>query len=141
MQSIWLDLRYGGRMLAKKTGFTLIAIVTLALGIGGNTAIFSAVNAGLLAPLPYPEAARLVWLNERQELIPNRWISYPNFLDWNSRNQSFESMAAIRGWQLTMTGDGEAQSISARMVTAEYFSVMRATPLLGRDFLPDEDKF
>jgi hypothetical protein len=115
----------------------------LALGIGANTAIFTVVNAVLLRPLPYPESDQLVWLTERNEEIPARWISLPNFLDWQSRNQSFESLATIRGWQMTLTGTGEAQaqSINARMVTADYFRVMRARPLLGRDFVSDEDKF
>lgn len=128
-------------MLAKTPGLTAIALVTLALGIGANTAIFSVVNAILLRPLPYSEPDKLAWLSEREEKIPTRWVSYPNFLDWQSRSQSFESMAAIRGWQMTLTGDGEAQSISARMVTADYFRVMRVVPLLGRDFSSDEDRF
>src|SRR5712692_242810 len=126
MTQLWLDLRYGWRMLVKNPGFTLIAVVTLALGIGANTAIFSVVNAVLLRPLPYPEADRLIWLTERQEQIPTRWISYPNFLDWRARNQSFEAMATIRGWQITLAGDGEAQSVASRLVTADYFRVMRA---------------
>ena len=141
MQTLLQDLRYGVRMLAKKPGFAFVAIITLALGIGANTAIFSVINAVLLRPLPYAEADRLVWLTERHEEIPSRWISYPNFLDWRDRNQSFEAMATIRGWQMTMTGSGEAQSVTARMVTADYFRVMRAYPLLGRDFNSEEDKF
>jgi len=141
MQTLLQDLRFGARMLLKQPGFTVIAIITLALGIGANTAIFSVVNAVLLRPLPYPEAERLVWLTERHEQIPRRWISYPNFLDWQSHSQSFEAMATIRGWQMTMTGSGEAQSLSGRMVTADYFRVMRARPFIGRDFNSDEDKF
>ncbi len=141
MHTLLQDLRYGARMLAKKPGFAFVAIITLALGIGANTAIFSVINAVLLRPLPYAEADRLVWLTERHEEIPSRWISYTNFLDWRDRNQSFETMATIRGWQMTMTGSGEAQSVTARMVTADYFRVMRAYPLLGRDFNSEEDKF
>jgi putative ABC transport system permease protein len=141
MGSFRQDLQFGARMLARNPGFTLIAVATLALGIGANTAIFSVVNAVLLRPLPYVEADRLVWITERQEQIPTRWVSYPNFLDWRARNQSFEAMATIRGWQMTLTGDGEAQSVNARMVTSDFFRVMRASPLLGRDFITDEDKF
>jgi putative ABC transport system permease protein len=141
MNQFFPDLRYGGRMLVKNPGFTLIAVVTLALGIGANTAIFSVVNAVLLRPLPYPEADRLIWLTERQEQIPTRWVSYPNFLDWRARNQSFEAMATIRSWPITLTGDGEAQSVASRMVTADYFRVMRVRPLLGRDFSSEEDRF
>jgi putative ABC transport system permease protein len=141
MQTLLQDLRYGARLFLKKPGFTLIMVVTLALGFGANTAIFSVVNAVLLRPLPYPEADRLVWMTERHEEIPTRWISYPNFLDWRARSQSFEAMATIRGWQMTMTDDGEAQAVNARMVTADYFRVMRAQPLLGRDFINEEDKY
>ncbi|HVG17700.1 MAG TPA: ABC transporter permease [Blastocatellia bacterium] len=141
MQTLLQDLRFGARMLLRRPGFTLITVITLALGIGANTAIFSVVNAVLLRPLPYPEADRLVWMTEQHEEIANRWISYPNFLDWRERSQSFEAMATIRGWQMTMTVDGEAQWITARMVAADYFRVMRARPVLGRDFITDEDKF
>ncbi len=141
MQTLLHDLRFGARMLLLKPGFTLITVITLALGIGANTAIFSVVNAVLLRPLPYTEADRLVWMTEQHEEISNRWISYPNFLDWRERSQSFEAMATIRGWLMTMTVDGEAQPVDARMVAADYFRVMRARPLLGRDFIGDEDRF
>jgi hypothetical protein len=110
MRTLILDIRYGARMLLKKPALTLIAAITLALGIGATTAIFSVVNAVLLRSLPYPEADRLVWLTERHEEIQSRWISYPNFLDWRARSQSFEAMAAIRGWQMTLTGDGDART-------------------------------
>jgi putative ABC transport system permease protein len=143
MQTLWQDLRYGARILVKDRAFTIVALITLALGIGANTAIFSVVYAVLLRPLPYAEADRLVWLTEQHEQIKTRWISYPNFLDWQARSQSFEALATIRGWQMTMTGNGEeqAQSVNARMVSADYFRVMRARPLLGRDFVSAEDKF
>ena len=141
MQTLLQDLRFGARMLLRRPGFTLVTVITLALGIGANTAIFSVVNAVLLRPLPYPEADRLVWMTEQHEEIANRWVSYPNFLDWRERSQSFEAMATIRGWQMTMTVDGEAQWVTARMVAADYFRVMRARPVLGRDFITDEDRF
>jgi putative ABC transport system permease protein len=141
MNTLWQDMRYGWRMLRRQPGFTFVAVITLALGISANTAIFSVVNAVLLRPLPYAEADRLVWLAERHEEIAARWISYPNFLDWQSRSKSFEAMAAIRGWQMTLTGSGDAQAINARLVTADYFRVMRAEPLLGRGFSVEEDRF
>jgi putative ABC transport system permease protein len=141
MNTLWQDLRYSSRMLLKRPGFALVAVITLALGIGANTAIFSVVNAVLLRPLPYADANRLVWLSEQHEEIPSRWISYPNFLDWQSRSQSFEAMATIRGWQMILTGSGDAQAVSARMVTADYFRVMRVQPALGRGFTPEEDRF
>jgi putative ABC transport system permease protein len=135
------DLLYGIRLLARRPGFASIAIVTLALGIGANTAIFSVVYAVLIRPLPYVEADRLIWLSEKHEQIATRWVSYPNFRDWRERNQSFESLALIRGWRLTLTGSGDAQSVNARMVTADYFRVMRVTPLIGRTFDDELDKF
>jgi len=141
MESLWQDLRFGVRMLLKTPGFALIAVLTLALGIGANTAIFSVVNAVLLRPLPLEEAGRLVWVAERHEQIPSRMISYPNFLDWRARSRSFEAMAITRGWQTTLTGAGEAQSLTGRLVAADYFRLMRVRPLLGRDFTADEDRF
>jgi putative ABC transport system permease protein len=139
--SMFRDLHFGFRLLARQPAFTSIALLTLTLGIGANTAIFSLINSVLLRPLPYPEADRLVWLTEQADRIPTRWISYPNFLDWRERNQSFESIALTRGWQVTLTGDGEAQSINARLVSADYFRVMGTRPMLGRDFNSNEDTF
>lgn len=141
MNNLWQDLRYGMRILMKQPGFTFVAVITIALGIGANTAIFSVVNAVLLRPLPYVEPDRLVWLTERSEEIPSRLVSYPNFLDWQARSELLESMAIIRGWQVTMTGSSEAQAVTARMVTADYFRVMRAQPLHGRDFISEQDRF
>jgi putative ABC transport system permease protein len=138
---LWRDIRYGSRLLARRPAFASIAVLTLALGIGANTAIFSVVYAVLLRPLPYIEADRLVWLTEKHDQIATRWVSYPNFRDWRERNQSFDSLALIRGWQLTLTGSEEAQSINARMVTADYFRVMRVSPLIGRTFNDELDMF
>ena len=135
------DLRFSVRMLLKHKGFTVVAVLTLALGIGANTAIFSVINAVLLRPLPLEDADRLVWMSERHEQIPTWMISYPNFLDWRARSQSFEAMALTRGWQTTLTGASQAQSLTGRLVAADYFRVMRARPPLGRDFTADEDRF
>lgn len=92
--TLWQDVRYGVRMLVKNPGVTIIVIVALALGIGANSAIFSVVNAVLLRPLPYPESERLVFLNEKSPVLDEMSISYPNFLDWRSQNQTFEKMGA-----------------------------------------------
>jgi predicted permease len=138
---LWRDVLYGVRLLAGRPGFTAIAVLTLALGIGANTAIFSVVYAVLMQPLPYSDADRLVWLSEQQERIATRWISYPNFLDWHERSKSFDSLALIRGWQVTLTGAGDAQAVNARMVSADYFKVMRVTPVIGRVFDEQQDKF
>ena len=140
MEALWQDLRYGFRVLAKKPGFAAIAVLTLALGIGANAMIFSVIDAVLLRPLPYAEPERLVMLAETKEEVPNRWVSYPNFRDWQERSQSFEAMSTIRGWATTLTGGGEPERLNARLVAADYFNVMRVRPLLGRGFLPEEDR-
>ncbi|HZS05563.1 MAG TPA: ABC transporter permease [Blastocatellia bacterium] len=133
------DLRYSVRTLRKKPGITLIALLTIALGIGANTVIFSVVNTVLLEPLPYPEPERLVWMSETGD-VTNRWLSYPNFQDWRERSRSFEAMATIRGYGMTLTGTGEPERLDVRMVAAGYFDVMRARPLLGRTFTADDEK-
>src|SRR6185369_12499130 len=134
------DLIYGWRWLRKNRGFTLLAVLMLAVGIGVNTAMFSVINAVLLNPLPYPEAERIVWMNESGREISNRQVSYPNFLDWRARNQVFESMSTFRGWGVNLTGSGNAEYLEGRIVSADYFRVMRATPLLGRDFVAEDDQ-
>ena len=134
------DLIYGVRWLRKNRGFTLLAVLMLAVGIGVNTAMFSVINAVLLNPLPYPEADRIVWMNESGREISNRQVSYPNFLDWRARNQVFESMSTFRGWGVNLTGSGNAEYLEGRIVSADYFRVMRATPLLGRDFVAEDDQ-
>lgn len=134
------DLIYALRWLRKNPGFTLLSVLMLAVGIGVNTAMFSVINAVLLRPLPYSEADRIVWMNESGRDVQNRLVSYPNFVDWRARNQVFESMSAFRIWFVNITGTDKPESVSARMVTSDYFKVMRATPLLGRDFTPEDDK-
>jgi putative ABC transport system permease protein len=140
MTTLLQDFRYGLRVLRKRPGFTAVAALTLALGIGANTAIFSVMEAALLRPLPYDRPEQLVWMYEDGAEVQNRWVSYPNFLDWRARSRSFEAMSAVRGWDMTLTGaGGEPEALRARMVSAEYFDVMRARPLLGRGFLREED--
>ncbi len=128
------DLIYGVRWLRKNPGFTLLAVLMLAVGIGVNTAMFSVINAVLLQPLPYPEADRIVWMNESGPEIQNRMVSYPNFVDWRARNQVFESMSTFRGWSVNITGSDKPENINARMVTSDYFKVMRASPIHGPRF-------
>ncbi|HEX8072782.1 MAG TPA: ABC transporter permease [Pyrinomonadaceae bacterium] len=139
MGTLWQDVRYAARALRKSPGFAAVAVLTLALGIGANTAIFSVVNAVLLRPLPYPQPEQLVSLYEDGD-VQSRHVSYPNFLDWRKRNHSFSAVSTTRGWYLTLTGDGPPESLVSWMVSAEYFDVLGVRPLLGRSFLPDEDK-
>ena len=132
------DLKYGARMLLKHPGVTAIAVLTLALGIGANTAIFSVVNAVLLNPLPYREPDRLVSLWEN---VPThgRWRASPaNFFDWKKQNTVFEDVAAFGQTSMTFTGDGEPEQLVGTRVSSGYFSVVGIEPLLGRSFAPEE---
>jgi putative ABC transport system permease protein len=138
MQTLWQDLRYGARMLLKNPGVSAIAVVTLALGIGANTATFTVVNAVLLQPLPYKNPDRLVSLWSK---VPEhgRWRTTPgNFLDWKKQNTVFEDVAAFRSSTWTLTGDGEPEQMRGAMVSAGYFAVVGVEPMLGRSFLPEE---
>jgi predicted permease len=134
------DLIYGLRWLRKNPGFTLLAVLMLAVGIGVNTAMFSVINTVLLNPLPYPEADRIVWMNESGREIRDRHVSYPNFVAWRERNQSFEAMSTFRGWSVNITGTDKPENLMGRIVTSDYFKVMRASPMLGRDFTAEDDK-
>ncbi|MDB6128840.1 MAG: macrolide transporter ATP-binding/permease protein [Verrucomicrobia bacterium] len=135
------DFRYAFRQLIKSPGFTLVAVLTLALGIGACTAIFSVVNGVLLRPLDFPEPERLVVLRETQlPDFPEFSLSPPNYLDWEKQTTSFASMAAYTGAPLNFTGDIEPQRLIGVKVTAHYFDVYGVKPILGRALLPEEDK-
>jgi putative ABC transport system permease protein len=140
LEILWQDLRYGMRMMLKNPGFTLVAVITLALGIGANTAIFSVVNAVLLRPLPYKDASRLMVLWERERNIEQESPSYTNFLDWQAQSRSFEQMAISRRDSANLTGAGEPERLDVRQVSANFFAALGATPLLGRNFMPEEDR-
>src|SRR5262245_4762796 len=141
---IWQDLRYGARMLAKRPGFTLIAVLTLGLGIGANTAIFTIVDAALLRGLPYQDPERLVqvWETRRLGEIKQMDASYPDYLDWGRPDEIIEGACGYTGWDgsFTITGRAEPERIEGARVTASFFSVLGVAPMLGRGFLPDEDK-
>jgi predicted permease len=141
MQMLRQDLRYGLRMLAKSPGFTIVAVLTLALGIGANTAIFSIVDAVLLRPLPYSQPDRLVFLME-QRLPGGRDVSlsYPDFEDWRAMNAVFESIGAYRPANVVMTGRGDAENLQMREVTSDLFPTLGVQPILGRGLTPDDDK-
>ena len=140
MSALFQDLKYGLRMLAKNPGFTAVAIITLALGIGANTAIFSVVNGVLLNPLRYAEPERLVALYSRTPDSPWWSISYPNFLDWVRENRSFSALAGYRTDSFDLTGIGEPERLPAEMISASFFPLLGVRPAIGRTFLPEEDQ-
>jgi predicted permease len=140
LDHFWQDVRYGVRTLRKSPGFAVIAILTLAIGIGANTALFSVVNGVLLNPLPYPQPDRLVALYARANEFNKFSISYPNFLDWSRQNHSFSSLAAFRGETFTMTGIGEPARLDANMVSATFFPLLGVNPIIGRNFEEKEDQ-
>src|SRR5438093_485251 len=143
METLWQDLRYGLRMLMKNLSSTGAAVLTLALGIGANTAIFSVVNAVLLRPLPYKDSHQLVllWGHNPQlqagfEALP---VSAGDFVDWQRQNQVFEQIAAFRAWPFNLTSSGEPERIIGAQVSASLFPVLGVTAAVGRTFLPEED--
>ena len=142
METIIKDIRYGIRGLLKRPGFTVIALITLALGIGANTAIFSVVNAVLLRPLPFqdPEQLVIVWEDATFAGFPRNTPAPANYVDWKNQNQSFSDMAASHETSFNLTGDGEPERVSAYSVTANFFPLLGVQPLLGRSFLTEEDR-
>jgi predicted permease len=139
MTSFLQDIRYAIRILAKAPGFTIVAILTLALGIGANTALFSVVNGVLLNPLPYAHPESLVAVYSRTPAFRHASISYPNFLDWARDNHTFSSLAAFRNDDFNMTGTGEPERLKVEMISANFFSLVGVNPVIGRSFLPQED--
>ena len=140
MADLLNDFRYGIRRLLRSPGFSLVVILTLALGIGANTTIFSIVNSLLLQPLPYPEPEQLVTLNHvypSQDLVVG--VSPPGFRDYRDRTQSFASVAITRNGSANLTGVGEPVRMVGSSVSADYFRVYGVAPALGRSFLPEED--
>ena len=138
LTTLWQDLRYGARMLLKHPGVSAIAIITLALGIGANTAIFSIVDTVMLRPLPYRNPDRLVSLWEN---VPGhgRWRVTPaNFLDWKKQNTVFEDVSAFGASTLTLTGDGEPEQILGTRASSGFFNVIGVEPMLGRSFVQEE---
>ncbi|MGB6884986.1 MAG: ABC transporter permease, partial [Candidatus Acidiferrum sp.] len=140
MMSFWQDVRYGLRVLLKSPGFTAIAVLTLALGIGANTALFSVVNGVLLNPLPFPNPDQLVAVYSKTAEFEQSSISYPNFLDWVRDNHSFSKLGAFRSEEYNMTGQGEPERLHGHMISADFFPALGINPVLGRYFLPEEDK-
>jgi putative ABC transport system permease protein len=140
MQTLWQDVRYTLRMLRKSPGFTIVAVLTLALGIGANTAIFSFVDAVLLKPLPYPHPERIVSVWEKNAGGGRNFISTLNFLDWKPLNRSFQFLSAVAWDTVTLTGSGRPEELNVQRVSASYFKVLGVDATLGRTFAPSEDQ-
>jgi putative ABC transport system permease protein len=134
------DLRYAIRVLTARPAFSLVAIVTLALGIGANTSIFTVVNAVLLRPLPYRDPARLILLVERTSQFPTQTTSWQNYVDWRDQSRSFETVGAMRNLTMTLSGDGEPDRVPAKMVSATLLPMLGISPALGRTFAADDDR-
>src|ERR1700751_739692 len=134
MQTILQDVRYAVRQLRKSPGFALTAILTLALGIGVNTAIFSTMDAVILRPLAVPDLHRVVALAEQRNGGGYQQVTLGNYEDWKRQSRSFEALAAYTTAELTLTGAGDAAHIQAAYASADFFDVMRVAPLLGRVF-------
>ena len=141
MRSLWQDLRYAARGLAKSPGFTAVAVLTLALGIGANTAIFSVIENVLLRPLPFSAPEQLVWLNGKFPQSDDAAVSPPDFLDYRAANRSFEGLAAMRfaAGPSNLWGEKPEQVLSTA-ASAQFFSVLGVRPLFGRDFLKSDEQ-
>lgn len=142
MRTMFQDVLYGFRMLLKNPGLTIAAILTLAIGIGANTLIFSGVNAILLRPLPYDNPDRLVMIWENMPKV-NIWegkVSYSDFLDWKRQSQFTQEMGIFSRWGFTLTGVADPEHLKGAVVSADFFPLLRVKPVLGRTFLPEEDQ-
>lgn len=140
MMDFWQDIRYGLRVLLKSPGFAAIAVLTLALGIGTNTALFSVVNGVLLNPLPFPDPEQLVAVYSKTAQFEQGSISFPNFLDWHRDNRSFAELGAVRGEEYNMTGAGEPERLHGHMISADFFAALGVRLPLGRNFREEEDR-
>jgi len=134
------DFRYGLRVLRKDSSFALVAVLTLALGIGANTALFSVVNGVLLNPLPFHDPDQLVALSESKPNFTQGSISYPNFRDWQKDNHTFAAMAIARNYGFSLTGMGEAEQVNTELISSDFFSLLGVKPVLGRTFNTGEDE-
>ena len=140
LETLAQDMRYGLRMMARNPGFTAVAVFTLALGIGANTAIFSVVNGALLKPLPYEESERLVFVAELSANGRQESISYPNFTDWRAQNRVFERIGIFTSFDYTLTVSGEAEVVLAGEVTADLFAALRVNAAIGRVLTNEDDR-
>jgi putative ABC transport system permease protein len=144
LETLFQDIRYGLRMLRKSPGFTAVALLTLALGIGANTAIFSVVYGVLLRPLPYQDPSRLIVLQETTPRVGTVDVSYPNFLDWRAQSRSFSKMAAVASVSFNLAGLGsgldQPENINGAAVSSDFLSMLGVRPVLGRNFDASQDQ-
>ena len=140
MNTFYQDVKYAIRILARSPGFTAIAILTLALGIGANTALFSVVNGVLLNPLPFPNPDEMIKVYSKTQTFQESSVSYLNFLDWYKDQHSFAALCAYRQDDFNLTGAGEPERLHGRMISADFFPVLKIKPVLGRTFGPEEDQ-
>src|SRR5262245_11435099 len=134
------DLRFALRTFRKNPGFTCAAVLTLALGIGANTAVYSVIDGVLMHPIPFPDPDGLVVLYQAGTTSEKNSVSYPNLLDWQQRTQTFEAIAGWRNDAFTLTGRGTAEALIGAMVSSNFLSVLRVEPLYGRMFTKEEDQ-
>src|ERR1041384_4087539 len=141
MESLLSDVRYAIRNLLRRPGFTIIAVVSLALGIGAIAAIFSAVNALLLKPLPFPELDRVVavWDKQPAQGVLHNEVAFANYLDLRSQSQSFQQLALYRWWSTNLTGVEPPERIQGFLVTANFFDALGMMPIMGRTFAAEEN--
>ncbi len=140
MNGLLQDLRSALRQLRKSPALTAVVVITIALGVGANTALFSVVNGVLLNPLPYPHPEQLITLHESKANFETGSISYPNFRDWEKDNHTFSAMAIARDYAFSLTGAGEAEQVSGAFLSSDYFRILDVKPLLGRTFAAGEDE-
>lgn len=140
MNTLILDIRYALRIFAKSPGLTAVAALTLALGIGANTALFSIVKGVLLNPLTYPQSGQLVAIYGRAPGFDKAPISYPNSIDWQREARVFSSMAIYRNQDYLLSGSDEGERLSGYMISADFFPTMGVQPIIGRTFRADDDQ-
>ena len=142
MESLFSDFRYAIRSIIKRPAFTAIALVTLALGIGANSAIFSTIHALLINPLPFPAQDRVVaiWDKNPSRGVEHNEVAMANYLDWRAQSQSFEQLALERWWSTNLTAGDTPERVQGFLVTANFFDVLGVKPILGRNFLEEENQ-
>jgi predicted permease len=143
IEGLWRDLIYAARQLKKNPGYAFTAILTLALGIGATTAVFSLANAVLLRPLPFPESDRLMWLSQQDHSLPGlaaESLSYPDYFDWRAQNHTFSGLASYVGSGVSLQTRDESRRLDSQTVSSNFFDVLGAAPILGRNFAPDDEK-